>query len=147
MTCRTTHFLCTSFVVQLHASQHVSDFFVALPFFQYCCDKLVWNFNGSRPIVGARKKRIIVVSHLEKELEKTPLQSKEKGTEVDARAAELYSKPGNTDITELVVIDETTPCEECQEHNATRKSFCNCGSILQQFAMTEKDEQRVMHDL
>ena len=37
---------------------------------------------------------------------------------MDARTAELYSKQGNIDIIELVVIDETTQCEKCKEHIA-----------------------------
>ena len=38
-----------------------------------------------------------------------------KGTEVDARTAELYSKQGNTDLTELVVSDETTSAADTLE--------------------------------
>ena len=47
---------------------------------------------------------------------------------MDARKAELYSKPGNTDITELVVIDVTTQCEKCKEHNAKGNSFLHMWS-------------------
>ena len=50
--------------------------------------------------------------------------------EVDDRTAELYSKQGNCDITELVVTDEVTQCEICEEHMARRMCFCECGSIL-----------------
>ena len=51
------------------------------------------------------------------------LRSQEKGTEVDKRTAALYSEQGNLDITELVVIDETTQCEKCQKHDAKGKCF------------------------
>ena len=39
------------------------------------------------------------------EMDKIICQYQDKGTEVNARTAELYSKQGNIDITELVVID------------------------------------------
>ena len=51
----------------------------------------------------------IFASPSQKELETTFLQYQEKGAEVDAHTAELYSKQGNTYINELV-IDETTQC-------------------------------------
>ena len=41
---------------------------------------------------------------------------------MNERTAELYSKQGNTDITELVDIDETTQCENCKEHDAKQES-------------------------
>ena len=41
------------------------------------------------------------------------------------RTAELYSKQGSTDITEVGVFEETTQCEKCQAHNANRKSLGN----------------------
>ena len=47
-----------------------------------------------------------------------------KGTEEDERTTELYSKQGNTDITELVGIDEMTQSEICKEHNAKERSCC-----------------------
>ena len=50
-------------------------------------------------------------------------QRQEKGTEVDVRA-ELYSKQGNTDFTELTVLDVMTQCEACKEHNLKGKSSC-----------------------
>ena len=49
-----------------------------------------------------------------KELEENLLQCQSKDTEVNERTAELYSKQRNTDITELVVIHETTQCETCK---------------------------------
>ena len=39
------------------------------------------------------------------------LTEKRKNTELTERTAELYSKQGNADIPELVIIDETTQCE------------------------------------
>ena len=67
----------------------------------------------------------------EKSFKKNCFSIKKKGMEVNARTAELYSEQCNTDITELAVIDETTQCEKCKEHNAEGKSFCICGFILQ----------------
>ena len=64
------------------------------------------------------------------EPKKELLQYLEKGTEEDECTAELYNKQGNTDITELVLIDEMTQCEACKEHNAKEKSFCTCEPIL-----------------
>ena len=58
------------------------------------------------------------------------IQHQAKGTEVGRRTADLYRKQGNTDITELVVINEMSQCEACKEHNAKGKSFCTCGSIV-----------------
>ena len=43
--------------------------------------------------------------------------------EVNTRTAELSSEQGNTDFTVLVVIDETTQCGKCKEHNAKGKPF------------------------
>ena len=57
------------------------------------------------------------------ELEEELLQDHEKGIEVNARTAELYSKQGNTDITE---IDETTQCGNCKEHIEKEESYCTC---------------------
>ena len=37
---------------------------------------------------------------------------------MDARTAELYSEQGNTDLTELTVINERTQCENGKEHGA-----------------------------
>ena len=65
-----------------------------------------------------------------KELEEELRKYQVKGTEVDERAADLYSKQGLTDITELVVIDETTQCEKCKEHDAKRKVFLHMWSIF-----------------
>ena len=56
-----------------------------------------------------------------KELEDELLRYQKRSTEVDARTAELYSNQGNTDITELELIDETTQCEKCEVHHAKRK--------------------------
>ena len=67
-----------------------------------------------------------------KEFEKQLLQFQEKGTEVDARTAEVYSEQGSTDISEHEVIDETTQCEKCKEHNAKGKSLRTYESILAQ---------------
>ena len=66
------------------------------------------------------------------EVTKEPLQHLEKGTDVDERTAELYSKQGIADVTELMVIDETTQCEVCEGHNTKGKYLCTCGSILQE---------------
>ena len=76
-----------------------------------------------------------------KEVEKEPFLCQGTGTEVDARTAELYSREGNTDITELMVIDETTQCDEC-EHNAKGKSFCTCGVTLQESLQDAKHHFR-----
>ena len=45
-----------------------------------------------------------------------------KGTEVEARTAELHSKQGNTDITELIVTDGTTQCEKCKETQCKKET-------------------------
>ena len=47
------------------------------------------------------------------------LQYQGKGTEVDARTVELYSKQGNSDIPELIVIDENDALRK--EKNTTQK--------------------------
>ena len=52
------------------------------------------------------------------ELEKTLLEYQEKGTEVNACTAELYSSQGHIDLTVLMVIDEITLCKVCKEHIA-----------------------------
>ena len=70
----------------------------------------------------------------ENELENKQVQYQEKCTEVDGRTAELYSKQGNIDITEFVVIDEITQCKVCEEYNAKGKSFCTGGTILQELS-------------
>ena len=43
-------------------------------------------------------------------------QFQRKDTGVNERTAELYSKRGQTNLSGLVVIDETTQCEKCKEH-------------------------------
>ena len=58
---------------------------------------------------------------------------KKKGVEVDERTAELHSKKGNTDISELVVIDEMTqwsPCT-CRSYSA-RIFFRKKGNVQRQ---------------
>ena len=40
---------------------------------------------------------------------------------------------GHTDITKLIVADDTTLCEKYREHNVKWKSFCTCGVIPQEF--------------
>ena len=65
------------------------------------------------------------------------LQFRETGTDVDERTAELFSKQGNTDITE-VVIDEMALCSVCEEHSAKGKSFCKCGSTVLQGLSAEQ---------
>ena len=50
--------------------------------------------------------------------------------EVDKRSAKLHTKQVNTDITELMISDETTQCEKNKDDNAKGKYFCKCGSIL-----------------
>ena len=45
---------------------------------------------------------------------------------------DLCSDQGNSDVTELMVIDETTQCENCWEHSAHGMSFCTGGVILQE---------------
>ena len=67
---------------------------------------------------------------IEKELEDDLLQCPRKDTDVNERTAELYSKQGNKDVTELAVFDETTQCETRRRHNAKGMSFCTCGIIL-----------------
>ena len=59
------------------------------------------------------------------------LQCQRKDTEVNERTAELHSKQGDIGTTELVVIDETTQCDECKEHKAKGKSFYTRGVILE----------------
>ena len=60
------------------------------------------------------------------ELEEELLHYQETDPEVDARSAELCSK--HPDIPKLVVIDETTQCENCKEHKAKKETlFCTCG--------------------
>ena len=51
-------------------------------------------------------------------------------TKKDKRTAELYSEQGNTDFTEVTVIDEITQCENYKEHIAKGRYFCIRGSIL-----------------
>ena len=51
----------------------------------------------------------------------------------------LYSKQGNTAITELVVLDELTQCNSCKEQFANGKSFLTCGLMLQELS-AEKTE-------
>ena len=53
---------------------------------------------------------------------------------VDARTVELYSKQGNTDITELIVIGERTQCEIYEERNAKGTSFRTRRVILQELS-------------
>ena len=81
-----------------------------------------------------RSQGILLQTPYRNELENKQVQYQEEGTEVDARTAELYSKQGNIDITEFVVIDETKQCEKCREHNAKGKSFCTGGIILQELS-------------
>ena len=64
--------------------------------------------------------------------QKNYYSKKKKSTEVDERTAELCSKQGNTDITELVVIDEMPQFKICKEHSTKGPTFCACGSILQE---------------
>ena len=49
---------------------------------------------------------------------------------MDAHTVELYSEQGNTDITDLVVINKTAQCGNCKECNA----FCTCGVIVQELS-------------
>ena len=60
--------------------------------------------------------------------------------EADTRTAELYTKHVNTDIIELVIIDETTHCEKSKDHNAKGKYFCKCGSILPGFEADQNSQ-------
>ena len=48
------------------------------------------------------------------ELTKELVQYQEIDTEVHKRTAELYSEQGHTDITEIMIIDETTQCKNCK---------------------------------
>ena len=61
-----------------------------------------------------RVNSIAKVPH-KKELEEELLQCHEKGTEVNAPTAELYREQRHTDLTELVVILQTTQYEICGE--------------------------------
>ena len=67
----------------------------------------------------------ILLRKFEEEL----LQYQEKGTEANARTAVLYSKLGNTDFSELVVIDEMIQCTVCNDTISKGKSFCTCGAM------------------
>ena len=69
-----------------------------------------------------------------KELEEYLLQCQRKDAEVNERTADLYSKQGHTDITELAVIDETTQWETFKRHKAKGKPFCTCGIFLEVFS-------------
>ena len=84
--------------------------------------------------------RFNVQSPNKDELTKELLQYQEAGTEV---TAELCSKQGNTHITEVVVIDEMAQCEVCEEHNAKGKSFCKCGSMLQELSADKTETSKV----
>ena len=46
-----------------------------------------------------------------KELEEELLQCQDKDAEVNERTAELYSKQGNSDITELLIFDDILQCK------------------------------------
>ena len=73
---------------------------------------------------GSISSRVVLTSY-------SNLKNGEEGTEVDECTAELYCRQGHTDTTGLVVIDETTQCEKCKEHDAEGKPFLStCGVIL-----------------
>ena len=75
----------------------------------------------------------------EKSWKKELPQYQQMGTEVDARTVELYSKQGNTDIKEHLIIDEMTQCEICDEHHARVESFCKCGQFCQGYKQDMKE--------
>ena len=60
------------------------------------------------------------------------LQYQVKGTEVNRRTAELCSEQGNTDLSEIMAIDEMMQCKVCKTPNAKGKSFCTRGVTLQE---------------
>ena len=58
-----------------------------------------------------------------------PVSGKDR-TEVKDRTAELYSELGNSEITELLIIDQTMQCEMCRDRNGKGRPSRKCGSIL-----------------
>ena len=73
-----------------------------------------------------------------KELESELLHFQEKGTEVDA-LAELQ---GNTDLTELIVINEMIQGEVCGRHSAKGRSFCTSGHFARTISRKNKNVER-----
>ena len=63
---------------------------------------------------------------------------------MNGRTAELYSKHGNTDVTELVVIDDTTQCEKSKRHNGERNVLLHMWSRSARIICTE---DRVVENL
>ena len=79
-----------------------------------------------------------------KELEEDLLQCQRKDTEVNERIVEMYSELVNTDITELVVIDESSQCETCKRQNARRVFFAHvepCSKHCQQSCCNVKERK------
>ena len=69
----------------------------------------------------------------DKRLKQNCFSIKERVSKEHACAAEfLHSEEGNTDITEVIVIDEIARCKVCKEHGANGKSFCKCRIVLQE---------------
>ena len=57
-----------------------------------------------------------------KEHEEELIQYQVKGTEVKARTGELYSEQGNTDLSELTVIDAMIQCIACKKHKRSHSA-------------------------
>ena len=69
----------------------------------------------------------------DKSLKQNCFSIKEHVSEEHACTAEfLHSEEGNTDFTEVIVIDEMTRCKVCKERGANGKSCCTCRIILQE---------------
>ena len=84
------------------------------------------------------------------ELTKELLQNQTQGTDIYERTAGLYSEQGNTDISELMVIDEMTQCDISEEHYAKGKCPCRCGTILRELSAgtteTLKENDKTSYD-
>ena len=95
--------------------------------------------NNKRGSISSRIVLIPLSKRLtEKNLKQNYFSNQDNGTDLGARTAELYSKQGNTDVTELVDIDETAQFEKCNKLSAKESSFCACGVILQELSAEQK---------
>ena len=92
-----------------------------------------FHINNKRDSISSRIASIPKKLFTDKSLKQNSFSIKEHVSEEHACTAEfLHSEEGNTDITEVVVIDEMTRCKFCNEHNANGKSFCKCQIVLQE---------------
>ena len=79
--------------------------------------------NNSKGSISSGVMIVQFLHFFREKLEEELLQYQEKGTEANARTAELYSKQENTDFSEVVVIDE----------------------ISAQFVMTQRKRKVILH--